>query len=153
MGFATRYLLMKVSFFIKVSFNKLFYEHIYSKRHQLIFMKTSFSKIITKKWKSHLEVWVAKRHLHRWLLAKPYIYIYIYIYIYRHTHTRRGVEVSIAVTTSDIPIFTILSVELGLMNIKEFLFCCSLLLLHPSLYLNTYLTLFLSLNVNIFSNY
>jgi len=24
----------------------------------------SFSKVITKKWKSHLEVWVAKRHLH-----------------------------------------------------------------------------------------
>jgi len=35
-------------------------------------MKVSFSKVITKKWKSHLEVWVAKRHLHGWLLAKPY---------------------------------------------------------------------------------
>jgi len=44
-------------------------------------MKVSFSKVITKKWKSHLEVWVAKRHLHRWLIAK-HIYIYIYIYIY-----------------------------------------------------------------------
>ena len=39
------------------------------------FMKVSFSKVITKKWKLHIEVWVAKRHLHRWLLAKPYIYI------------------------------------------------------------------------------
>jgi len=37
-------------------------------------MKVSFSKVITKKWKSHLEVWVAKRHLHGWLLARP-IYI------------------------------------------------------------------------------
>ena len=46
-------------------------------------MKVFFSKVTTKKWKSHLEVWVAKRHLHGWLLAKPYIYIYIYIYIYR----------------------------------------------------------------------
>jgi len=42
-------------------------------------MKVAFSKVITKKWKSHLEVWVAKRHIHGWLLAKPYIYIYIYL--------------------------------------------------------------------------
>jgi len=34
------------------------------KRHQLIFMKVSFNKVITKKWKSHIEVWVAKRHIH-----------------------------------------------------------------------------------------
>ena len=40
-------------------------------------MKVSFSKVITKKWKSHLKVWVAKKHLHGWLLAKL-IYIYIY---------------------------------------------------------------------------
>ena len=39
-------------------------------------MKVSFSKVITKKWKSHLELWVTKRHLHGWLLAKP-IHIYI----------------------------------------------------------------------------
>jgi hypothetical protein len=36
-------------------------------------MKVSFSKVITKKWKSHLEVWIVKRHLHGWLLAKPYM--------------------------------------------------------------------------------
>ena len=36
-------------------------------------MKVSFSKVITKKWKSHLEVWVAKRHLRGWLLAKSYV--------------------------------------------------------------------------------
>ena len=35
-------------------------------------MKVSFNKVITKKWKSHLEVWVAKRHIHGWLLAKPF---------------------------------------------------------------------------------
>jgi len=34
-------------------------------------MKMSFNKVTTKKWKWHLEVWVAKRHLHGWLLAKP----------------------------------------------------------------------------------
>jgi len=39
-------------------------------------MKVSFSKVITKKWKSHIEAWVAKRHIHGWLLAKL-IYIYI----------------------------------------------------------------------------
>jgi len=38
-------------------------------------MKVSFNKVITKKLKSHIAVWVAKRHLHEWLLAKPYIYI------------------------------------------------------------------------------
>jgi len=27
-------------------------------------MKMSFGKVIIKKWKSHLEVWVAKRHIH-----------------------------------------------------------------------------------------
>ena len=37
-------------------------------------MKVSFNKVITKMWESHLEVWVAKRHLHGW-----HIYIYIYI--------------------------------------------------------------------------
>ena len=41
-------------------------------------MKMSFSKVITKKWQSHLEVWLAKRHLHGWLLARPNIYIYIF---------------------------------------------------------------------------
>jgi len=35
-------------------------------------MKVSFNKVITKKWKSHIKMWIAKRHLHRWLLAKPY---------------------------------------------------------------------------------
>jgi len=49
-------------------------------------MKVSFSKVITKKWKSHFEVWIAKRHLHGWLRvasSKTHIYIYIYIYIYK----------------------------------------------------------------------
>jgi len=44
-------------------------------------MKVSFNRVITKKWKTHIEVWVAKRHLHGWLLTNPYIYIYIYIYM------------------------------------------------------------------------
>jgi len=40
----------------------------------------SFNKVITKKWKSHVEAWVAKRHIHRWLLAKPSL-IYSNFYI------------------------------------------------------------------------
>jgi len=59
-----------------VCFFKLYYKCFIS----LSVADKNKHKDITKKWKSHLEVWVAKRHLHRWLLAKPYIYIYIYIY-------------------------------------------------------------------------
>ena len=36
-------------------------------------MKVTFNKVITKMWKSHLKVWVAKRHFNGWLLAKPNI--------------------------------------------------------------------------------